>query len=168
MIFAWFSTLPPALSIFLWHAIPLLVILIISRGRLWPLLLGPVIDHFIGGQSVVFVLIGITIYRNHQKDCRMVDDRHTTTILKLDGKPICHTEVGTFCRWQGDQDRDYSHDSGSAEYHRILGQEVAAALPGDHDGGAGTAQLGEIAICSHADFEPWVLPANNGTIEVWL
>ena len=68
MIFAWFSTLPPALSIFLWHAIPMVVILIISRGRLWPLLLGPVIDHFIGGQSVVFVLIGITIYRNHQKD----------------------------------------------------------------------------------------------------
>src|SRR4051812_4262363 len=68
MIFAWFSTLPTALSIFLWHIIPVLVVLVISRGKLWPLLLGPVIDHFIGGQSVVFVLIGITIYRNHQKD----------------------------------------------------------------------------------------------------
>lgn len=68
MIFAWFSTLPAPLSIFLWHIIPLIAILVISRGRLWPLLLGIVIDHFIGGQSVVFVLIGITIYRNHQKD----------------------------------------------------------------------------------------------------
>ncbi len=68
MIFAWFSTLPPAISIFLWHVIPLIAILVISRGRLWPLLLGVVIDHFIGGQSVVFVLIGMTLYRNHQKD----------------------------------------------------------------------------------------------------
>ena len=68
MIFAWFSTLPPSLSIFLWHVIPMVVILMISRGRLWPLLLGPVIDHFIGGQSVVFVLVGVTIYRSHQKD----------------------------------------------------------------------------------------------------
>src|SRR5689334_14390497 len=37
MIFAWFSTLPAALSIFLWHAIPMVVILIISQGQLWPL-----------------------------------------------------------------------------------------------------------------------------------
>jgi hypothetical protein len=41
-------------------------------------------------------------------------------------------------------------------------------LPGDHDGGAGTTQLGQIAICSHADRQGRVLAANDRTIEVWL
>src|ERR1700730_14016372 len=41
-------------------------------------------------------------------------------------------------------------------------------LPGNHDGGAGTAQLGHIAICSQADLESWALAANDRTIEIRL
>lgn len=70
MIFAWFSTLPAPVSIFVWHLIPMLVILYISKGKLWPLLFGPVLDHFIGGQSVVFAMLGLYLYRQHHKDWR--------------------------------------------------------------------------------------------------
>ena len=39
---------------------------------------------------------------------------------------------------------------------------------GDHDGSAGTAQLGQIAISSHADLQRGALPANDRTIRVRL
>jgi hypothetical protein len=41
-------------------------------------------------------------------------------------------------------------------------------LPGNHHGGARTAQFGQIAICSHADREPWALAPNDRTIRVRL
>jgi hypothetical protein len=41
-------------------------------------------------------------------------------------------------------------------------------LPGDHDGSAGTAQLGQIAGGGRADLEAWAFPANDRTIGVRL
>ena len=41
-------------------------------------------------------------------------------------------------------------------------------LAGDHYRGAGAAQLGEVAISSHADFELWPFAANDRTVEVGL
>ena len=41
-------------------------------------------------------------------------------------------------------------------------------LPGDHDGRAGTAQFGQIAICGHAEPECRAFPANDRTIRVRL
>src|SRR5579863_252282 len=39
-------------------------------------------------------------------------------------------------------------------------------LPGDHHGRAGTAQLGQIAICRHANPQRRALPANDRAIRV--
>src|ERR1700730_6003692 len=41
-------------------------------------------------------------------------------------------------------------------------------LSGNHDGGAGAAEFGQIAICGHADVEPWALPPNDRTIKIRL
>ncbi len=41
-------------------------------------------------------------------------------------------------------------------------------LSGDHDGGAGTAQFGQIAICGHADLESWAVAPNDRTITIRL
>ena len=38
----------------------------------------------------------------------------------------------------------------------------------NHDGGAGTAELRQIAVCGHTDVEAWSLPPNNRTIKVRL
>jgi putative addiction module component (TIGR02574 family) len=41
-------------------------------------------------------------------------------------------------------------------------------LPGDYDGGAGTAQFGQIAVSGHANPQRWALPANDRTVRVRL
>ena len=37
-------------------------------------------------------------------------------------------------------------------------------LSGNHDGGAGAAEFGQIAICGHADVEPWAHPVEGAPL----
>lgn len=66
MIFAAFSALPRALSLALWLGLPVLVALIATRWHPLVLLFAPVLSHFLGGQSVLFALLGVWGYRRQQ------------------------------------------------------------------------------------------------------
>ncbi len=65
MIFAFFAWLPRALSMLLWFSLPLLAVLIISKGNPLVLLFAPTFSHFLGGQTAAPALLGFWGYRRH-------------------------------------------------------------------------------------------------------
>jgi hypothetical protein len=67
MIFGLFSALPRPLSMLIWHGAPILLALYITRGKPWPLLFAPLFAHTIGGQTAVFGLLGLYIYRQNRE-----------------------------------------------------------------------------------------------------
>ena len=67
MVFAFFDWLPRALSITLWLLLPVLAALLISGFSPLTLLYAPLVGHFLGGQSVLFGLLGFWGYRKHQQ-----------------------------------------------------------------------------------------------------
>jgi hypothetical protein len=70
MVFGIFSALPRTMSVFIWHFAPVIVALIISRGRPWPLLFAPLFAHTIGGQTAFFALLGVYVYRENMDHWR--------------------------------------------------------------------------------------------------
>lgn len=66
MIFGLFSALPRPLSMLIWHGAPILLALYITRGKPWPLLFAPLFAHTVGGQTAVFGLLGLYIYRQNR------------------------------------------------------------------------------------------------------
>ncbi len=66
MIFGLFSALPRPLSMLIWHSAPILLALYITRGKPWPLLFAPLFAHTVGGQTAVFGLLGLYIYRQNR------------------------------------------------------------------------------------------------------
>lgn len=67
MVFGLFSALPRPISMLLWHGAPILVALYITRGKPWPLLFAPLFAHTIGGQTAIFGLLGLYIYRQNRE-----------------------------------------------------------------------------------------------------
>ena len=68
LVFAFFSWLPRWLSMLLWMLLPVLAALFISGWDPFILLFAPLFGHFVGGQSVVFSLLGLWGYRNSQHE----------------------------------------------------------------------------------------------------
>lgn len=62
-VFAFFDALPRTLSVLIWHVVPVVIALVIARGRPWVLFFAPLFAHFLGGQTAVFGLLGMAIYR---------------------------------------------------------------------------------------------------------
>jgi hypothetical protein len=63
MIFGLFSSLPRPLSILIWHLVPVLAAILLSRWHFYPLLFAPLFAHMVGGQTAVFAMIGLALYR---------------------------------------------------------------------------------------------------------
>ncbi len=63
LIFAAFSALPRSISLAVWLAAPVIVALVIARGKPYALLFAPTFAHFVGGQSAIFGLLGFWGYR---------------------------------------------------------------------------------------------------------
>ena len=63
LIFAFFAQLPRPISMALWLLLPVLTALMISGWKPWVLLFAPLFGHFVGGQSVLFGLLGYWGYR---------------------------------------------------------------------------------------------------------
>ncbi|PKO13042.1 MAG: hypothetical protein CVU39_21130 [Chloroflexi bacterium HGW-Chloroflexi-10] len=71
MVFAFFDWLPRELSLSLWLLAPVFVALAISGFSPLSLLYAPLIGHFLGGQSVLFGLLGFWGYRKYPNPDKM-------------------------------------------------------------------------------------------------
>jgi hypothetical protein len=65
LIFAAVSALPRPLSMALWLGLPVLAVLLITRGRAWALWFAPVFAHFVGGQSSALAMLGLWGFRHN-------------------------------------------------------------------------------------------------------
>jgi hypothetical protein len=70
MVFAALAALPFSLAAILWHAVPVWIALDVTRWRVWVLLFAPLFANLTGGQSAVFGLLGLYLYRRYQDDWR--------------------------------------------------------------------------------------------------
>ncbi len=70
LVFAFFSALPRELSVLLWHAVPVIAALAIVRWRPSVLLFAPLFAHMVGGQTAVFAMIGLALYRGDRHGWR--------------------------------------------------------------------------------------------------
>lgn len=67
MVFAFFAWLPRVLSMLLWFSLPVLAVLVISKGEPLALLFAPTLSHFLGGQTATPSLLGFWGYRHHSQ-----------------------------------------------------------------------------------------------------
>ncbi len=67
-IFGFLSAIPREISVVLWFVLPVLFAMYITKWNPWVLFFGPLLSHFIGGQSAIFGMIGMWGFRKFQAE----------------------------------------------------------------------------------------------------